>query len=323
MTPDLRTEIAAAENRIRPWVLETPLIESSIGAPAGASLHLKLESLQHTGSFKARGAFSKLLALVPEERRRGVIAASTGNHGAAVAYAAAKLEVKARVFVPSDADPAKIAAIRGFGGEVEVHGHDSALAEGHARRVALEQGIPYLSPYNDFDVVAGQGTIGIELVRQIPRADAVFIALGGGGLLAGIAAWLKGVWPEVRIVGCSPDNSAVMIESVRAGSIVERESKPTLSDGTAGGVEPGAITFDLVRRLADDYATVSEDEIRRAMRLIHETHGLAVEGAAGVALAGYLRQAEHWRGRSVIAIMCGGNVGPAVLQSVFSGALTG
>jgi threonine dehydratase len=323
MTPDLRTEIVAAENRIRPWVLETPLIESPIGAPAGVNLQLKLESLQHTGSFKTRGAFSKLLVLAPEERRRGVIAASTGNHGAAVAYAASKLEVRARVFVPADADPAKIAAIRGFGGEVEVHGHDSALAEAHARRVALEQGIPYLSPYNDFDVVAGQGTIGIELVRQIPRADAVFIALGGGGLLAGIAAWLKAVWPEVRIVGCSPDNSAVMIESVRAGSIVERESKPTLSDGTAGGVEPGAITFDLVRRLADDYATVSEDEIRRAMRLIHEVHGLAVEGAAGVALAAYLRQAEHWRGRSVIAIMCGGNVGPSVLQSVFSGALTG
>jgi threonine dehydratase len=131
------------------------------------------------------------------------------------------------------------------------------------------------------------------------------------------------VWPEVRIVGCSPDNSAVMMVSVRAGSIVERESKPTLSNATAGGVEPGAITFDLVRRLADDFATVSEDEIRRALRLFHATRGLAVEGAAGVALAGYLRQAEHWRGRSVIAIMCGGNVGPAVLQSVFSAALTG
>jgi threonine dehydratase len=323
MSPDLLAEILGAEDRIRPWVLETPLIESPIGSSGGVTLRLKLENLQHTGSFKARGAFSKLLALPPEERRHGVIAASTGNHGAAVAYAAAKLQVKARVVVSSDADPAKIAAIRGFGGEVEVHGHDSALAEAHARQVALEQGIPYLSPYNDVDVVAGQGTIGIELARQVPRADAVFIAVGGGGLLAGIATWLKAVWPGVRVVGCSPDNSAVLIESVRAGHIVERESKPTLSDGTAGGVESGAITFDLVRHLADDYATVSEDEIRRAMRLIHETHGLVVEGAAGVALAGYLRQAEHWRGRSVVAIMCGGNVGPAVLQSVFSGALTG
>jgi len=323
MTTDLLTQIRAAEDRIRPWVLETPLIESPIGAPAGVNLQLKLESLQHTGSFKARGAFSKLLALSPEARRGGVIAASTGNHGAAVAYAAAKLGAKARVVVSSDADSAKLAAIRGYGGEVEVHGHDSALAEAHARRIAVDQGLPYLSPYNDFDVVAGQGTIGVELQRQIQHADAVFIALGGGGLLAGVAAWLKAAWPQVRIIACSPDNSAVMIESVRAGSIVERESKPTLSDGTAGGVEPGAITFDLVRRLADDYATVTEDEIRHAMRLIHETHGLVVEGAAAVAVAGYLRQADHWRDRTVIAILCGGNVGPAVFQSVFSGSLTG
>lgn len=322
MTTELPARIRGAEDRIRAWVLETPLIDSPIGVPAGVNVHLKLENLQHTGSFKARGAFSKLLALSPEERRRGVIAASTGNHGAAVAYAAARLDVTARVVVSADADPAKIAAIRGFGGEVEVHGHDSALAEAYARRIALEQGVPYLSPYNDLDVVAGQGTIGIELIRQIRRADAVFIALGGGGLLAGVAAWLKATWPAVRIVGCSPDHSAVMIESVRAGSIVERESLPTLSDGTAGGVEPGAITFDLVRTLADDFATVSEDEIRRAMRLIHEAHGLVVEGAAGVALAGYLRQAEHWRGRTVIAILCGGNVGPAVLQSVFAGVVS-
>ena len=309
---DLPAAISRAERRIRDWVVETPLLASPIGA------HLKLEHLQHTGSFKARGAFSKLLLLSEGDRARGVIAASTGNHGAAVAFAAARLGVAGRIVVPGNADPGKVAAIRALGGVVEVHGDDSAVAEVHARRLAEREGIPYISPYNDPEVGAGQGTLGIELSGQLPAIDAVFIALGGGGLLAGVAAWLKSVRPAVRVIGCSPENSAVMIESVRAGRIVERESKPTLSDGTAGGIEAGAITFELVRALADDYVTVTEAEIRGAMRLLHETHGLVVEGAAGVAVAGYLRQAERWRGHAAVAILCGGNVTPTVLRSVLS-----
>ncbi|HEV8149738.1 MAG TPA: threonine/serine dehydratase [Gemmatimonadales bacterium] len=299
---DLRTEITRAEARIRPWILETPLQASSLGP------HLKLEQLQHTRSFKARGAFNKLLALAPDTRARGVIAASTGNHGAAVSYAAAKLGVRARIVVAEGADPAKLAAIRAFGGELETHGDDSARAESFARRQAERENLVYVSPYNDPEVIAGQGTIGIELVRQLPHAAAVFIALGGGGLLAGVAAWLKTSWPGVAVIGCSPENSAVMIESVRAGRILELESKPTLSDGTAGGIEPGAITFELCRSLADEYLTVTEAEILAAMQLLERTHELRVEGAAGVALAGYLRQAERWRGKPVVVILCGGNV---------------
>jgi threonine dehydratase len=299
---DLRTEITRAEARIRPWILETPLQASALGP------HLKLENLQHTRSFKARGAFNKLLALAPDTRARGVIAASTGNHGAAVSYAAAKLGVRARIVVAEGADPAKLAAIRAFGGELETHGDDSARAESFARRQAERENLVYVSPYNDPEVIAGQGTIGIELVRQLPHAAAVFIALGGGGLLAGVAAWLKTSWPGVAVIGCSPENSAVMIESVRAGRILELESKPTLSDGTAGGIEPGAITFELCRSLADEYLTVTEAEILAAMQLLERTHELRVEGAAGVALAGYLRQAERWRGKPVVVILCGGNV---------------
>ncbi len=300
--------VQAAETRIRPWIKETPLEPSPLGP------HLKLENLQHTGSFKARGAFSKLLALGSVARAGGVIAASTGNHGAAVAYAAGKLGISARIVVPEGADPGKLAKIRELGGILETHGSDSGLSERYARSRAEREGLPYISPYNDLDVVGGQGTIGIELALQLPRANAVFIALGGGGLLAGVAAQLKSVWPGVQIIGCSPKNSPVMIESIRAGRILELESRPTLSDGTAGGVEEGAITFELVRELADAYETVSETEIRLAMRLVLETHGQAVEGAAGVALAGYLRQAERWRGRTVVAILCGGNVSQSLLS---------
>lgn len=291
-------------------------MSSPIGAGSGADLHLKLENQQHTGSFKARGAFNKLLSLEPAARSRGVIAASTGNHGAAVAYAARELGVVARVVVPGNADAGKVAAIAALGGEVLVHGTDSAIAEAHARALALSEELPFISPYNDLDVAAGQGTVGVEITRQLEGVDAVFIALGGGGLLAGIAAWLEVMLPEAAIIGCSPENSAVMIHSLRAGEILELESKPTLSDGTAGGVERGAVTFEWCRELADDLVTVGENEIRQAMRLVYETHGLAVEGAAGVAVAGFLGQAERWRSRRVVAIVCGGNVSPAVLRSV-------
>lgn len=306
MTTDLGAKILRAEALIRPWILQTDLMPSPLGGAGG--LYLKLENTQHTGSFKARGALNKLLRLSPAARANGVIAASTGNHGAAVAYASAKLGTSARIIVSTTADPGKVAAIRALGGAVEAHGEDSGLAEIYARRLAEREWRPYVSPYNDPDVVAGQGTVGVELARQLPRADAVFIALGGGGLLSGVAAHVAERWPGVRIVGCSPENSAVMIHSLRAGRILELESKPTLSDGTAGGVEPGAITFDFCQQYAGDLVTVTEDEIRQAMRLVFKTHHLAVEGAAGVALAAYLRQVERWRGKTVVVILCGGNV---------------
>jgi len=302
----IRRDIVAAEARIRPWIIETPLVSSPLGPL------LKLENRQHTGSFKARGAINKILALAPSARTRGVVTASTGNHGAAVAHAARQVGVPARIVVSGGANPGKLAIIRSLGGRIEEHGTDSAEAEVFARSEGERLGIPYVSPYNDPDVIAGQGTIGIELVRQTDPVEEVYIALGGGGLLTGIAAQLKAVWPGVRIIGCSPENSAVMIASIGSGKILELESKPTLSDGTAGGIEPGAITFPLCRTLADDLVTVTEAEILSAMRRIRETHGFLVEGAAGVALAGYLRGGVP--GRRAIVILCGGNVEPDVLD---------
>lgn len=286
-----------AEARIRPWINETPLIASR------AQLHFKLENRQHTGSFKARGAFSKLLALgAPKE----VIAASTGNHGAAVAYAGSQLGIPVRIVVPKGANPKKLAAIRTSGATLDEHGTDGVESERFARAESERLGIPYVSPYNDPQVIGGQGTVGIELARQIPRADTVFIAIGGGGLLAGVAAHLKAIWPTVRIIGCSPENSAVMIESLRAGRVLELESKPTLSDGTAGGVESDTITFSLCRDLADELITVSESEILDAMRRIRDEQGVLVEGAAGVAYAGYLRDPD--RAGTAVVVLCGGNV---------------
>jgi threonine dehydratase len=262
---------------------------------------------------------NKLLRLTPEERARGVIAASSGNHGAAVAYGASKLGVGARLFVPEHASPMKIDAIRSYGAETVLFGRDCVDAEAAARREAEEQGKPYISPYNDRDVAIGQGTIGVELERQLDTPlDAVFIALGGGGLIAGVGSYLEQRMPDCRIIACSPAESPAMHACLRAGEIIDVPCHPTLSDGTAGGVEAGAITFELCRDIIDDSVLVSEDEIRHHMRhyLLHE-HQL-IEGAAAVALAGYDRLAADYRGQRIGIIICGANVSVETLRTVLA-----
>jgi len=314
---DPKTEIAAAEARIRPYVRETPVDESAaLGEASGARVLLKMEHLQLTGSFKLRGAMNRLLSLTPGEKAKGIVTASSGNHGAAVAYGLKALGCPGVIFVPENASPAKVANIRAYGAEVRTHATDSGVTEIFARRHAEETGRVYVSPYNDPLVVAGQGTIGAELARQADRIDALFVALGGGGLISGIAGYLKESGRPVEVVACSPENSAVMHHSAAAGRILEMESKPTLSDGTAGAVEPGAITLDLCRRLVDRYVLVSESEIRDAMRLIMDRHHTLIEGAAGVAVAGLLKERDRFAGRNVVVVLCGANISRERLKDV-------
>lgn len=312
-------QAAAADRRIRPHVQETPLEYSLyFSQDLGTQVYLKLENLQRTGSFKARGAVNKLLTLDAAARRRGVVAASSGNHGAAVAYSAHALGVPALVFVPDHASPAKLAAMRRYGAAVRFAGDDSLVSELAARAYADEQNLAYVSPYNDPDVVAGQGTVGVEIARQLPDLDAVFVAVGGGGLIGGVAAALKAWRPGVQIVGCLPANSPVMLASVRAGHIVDMPALPTLSDGTAGGIEPGAITFELCQQLVDDWILVSEAEIAAAMRQIMENEHLLVEGSAGVAAAGLVKLQDRFRSRKVVVVLCGGNISLETLRSVLA-----
>ncbi len=310
-------EILRAEHRIRPYVRETPLIHTfALSQLMGCDVYLKLENIQHTGSFKVRGALNTMLALAPAQREKGVVAASTGNHGAAVAFAARTLGLRALVFVPEGASEAKVARIRTLGAEVRVHGSDCVDAEAHARGYAKAHAMTYISPYNDAHVIGGQGTIGVELARQQPEIDAVVASLGGGGLISGIATYLKAVNDRVQIVAASPQNSCVMAASVEAGRILDMASHPTLSDGTAGGIEPGAITFDLCRTLVDDYVLIAEDEIREALRLIMETQPMLIEGAAAVAVAALLKRQAQFRGQRVVVVLCGANIGVETLRGV-------
>ena len=259
-----------------------------------------------------------MLSLTEAERARGVVTASTGNHGAAVAFALGKLGVRGAVFVPENAAPTKVAAIERLGARVAFHGRDGADTEVHARRHADEAGLSYISPYNDIRVAGGQGTIAVELLRQHGPLDAVFVGLGGGGLISGIAAWMKQHAPGTQIIGCSPAASQVMIQSVAAGRILDLPSAPTLSDGTAGGIEPGAITFSLVRDLVDGFETVSEEEIANSLRDLLDTHHMLIEGAAAMTLACYRKQARRWRGKTVAVVLCGANIGLDTLRAVLA-----
>lgn len=314
---ELVESVHEAERRIRAFVRETYLEYSDpLSERSGVAVYCKLENLQHTGSFKVRGAMNRVIALSPDGRRRGVIAASTGNHGAAVAYAARQAGTPCRIVVPDTAHETKVAAIRRLGATVEVRGRDCVESERLARVQAEEQGATYVSPYNDPLVIAGQGTIGRELVRQIGRIDAVFVSLGGGGLASGIAGYLKGIGWNPRVVACSPEKSAVMIESIRAGRILDMPSESTLSDGTAGGVEEDAITFDLCRTYVDEYVSVSEDEIAAALRSFIDTHHLLIEGAAAVAVAAFERLAARYTGQTVVIVVCGGNIDSATLRTI-------
>jgi len=313
----LPADIVLAANRIGPNIRETPLDHSPYFSElTGADVYLKLENLQYTGSFKLRGAFNKLLSLTPEQRKVGCVTASSGNHGAAIAFAMKKLGVTGVIFVPEQTSPAKVDAIKRVGGDVRFFGTDGLDTETHAREYADENDMVYLSPYNDADVIAGQGSIGVEIAKQIPKVDAVFIAVGGGGLISGIGAFLKSVDPAVEIVSCQPKASAVMTESVKAGEILDLPSDPTLSDGTAGGIEAGAITFEICRDVIDKFVVVSEEQIAHAMREFIDSHQMLLEGAAGVAIAGFLEAAGEYKGKKVVIVVCGGNISRETLKEV-------
>ena len=306
---DIDDAARRAADRLRGRVVRTRLIEyPELSAAIGADVRLKLENEQHTGSFKLRGALNRLLTLDDETRARGVTVASSGNHGAASARAMSELSVPGVVFVPEHVSAAKLDAIQKTGVDVRLHGKDGLDTELYAREYAAANGLFYLSPYNDPEVIAGQGSIGVELLEQCPDLDAVIIAVGGGGLLSGVASVLKRQRPGIRVIAVQPGASAVMARSVEAGGIVAFADEPTLSDGTAGGIEEGAITFEPVRELADEFVLIDEFDIANALCRLETDTDMLVEGAAALTTAAALMKAESLAGQKVVALICGGNI---------------
>ncbi|MGC6486597.1 MAG: pyridoxal-phosphate dependent enzyme [Planctomycetota bacterium] len=316
---ELARRVAAAAERLQGHVLQTPLVACPwMSEELGADVRWKLENVQHTGSFKLRGATHALLGLSPAERERGVVAASSGNHGLGLAAACGRLGVAAEVFVPSTTPADKRAAIERYGAAVAVHGDDCVVTEGHARAYAAARDQVYVSPYNDVEVVAGQGSVMVELLDQWPDVDAVYVAVGGGGLISGMAALGKARRPEIEFVGCSPLASPAMAECVRRGELVDVPCGETWSDSTAGGVEAGAVTFPWCQELVDRFVDVPEDAVERGMRDALSKQHLLVEGAVGVALAA-CREDRARRGDRVAVIVCGGNLPYDLLQRLVRG----
>jgi threonine dehydratase len=313
----MRKAVDRARERIAPDIRLTPCRPSpALTGATGTEVYLKLENLQASGSFKIRGVANKIRSLDESKSHRQLIAASTGNHAAAFAHVVQKLGLRGKLFLPQTAAPVKIRAIEDYGVPYEMVGQDCVQTELHAADYAREHGCVVIKPYNDPEIVAGQGTIAAELLDQLDGFDTVLVPIGGGGLISGIAAFLKEIAPEITVIGCQPVNSCVMYESLQAGTIVDIESLPTLSDATAGGIEPGSITFDLCRDFVDDFIMVSEEEIMAAIRLVYAAEKMAIEGGAALTVAALLKERARFEEKRAVLIISGGKIDDAVLKEI-------
>jgi threonine dehydratase len=311
------SRVIAAADRVRGVVSRTRVADISNLAPgSGIRLFAKLENEQETGSFKLRGATNKILGLSSSERERGVVTASNGNHGLGLALAAQRTGTAAEVYVSQLVAPERVARIEACGARVTRTEGQPLDAEKAARARAMQTGRTYISPYNDPYVMAGQGTVAVELLEQVPSVDAVFVTVGGGGLIGGMGAYLKHASPATEVVGCWPRNSRVLYESFKAGRIVEYPEQKTLSDSSAGGIEEGSITFDACRAVIDTTVLVDEDEILQTMRLVLKERGWLIEGAAAVSLAALLKTSASYAGKTVVVLFCGSNVSQWVRQKL-------
>ncbi|MEU0694514.1 threonine ammonia-lyase [Streptomyces niveus] len=280
----------------------------------GAPVHLKCENLQRTGSFKLRGAYVRIAGLSPEERAAGVVAASAGNHAQGVALASTLLGVRSTVFMPLAAPLPKVAATREYGAEVRLYGQvvDETLAA--AQEYARETGAVFIHPFDHPDIIAGQGTVGLEILEQCPEVRTILVGLGGGGLAAGIALAVKAVRPDVTVIGVQAEGAAAYPPSLRAGRPMSIDEQQTMADGIKVG-RPGEITFPMIRDLVDEVRTVSEDELSSALLLCLERAKLVVEPAGASTVAALLSTPKAFRG-PVVAVLSGGNVDPLLMQRI-------
>jgi len=317
----LPADIDAAATRIAPHVLRTPLMHSEpLSERLGAEILIKGEHVQRTGSFKVRGSANFVHSLSDEIAANGVVTASSGNHGIGVATAAASRGINARIFLPEHASPAKVAQIRRLGAEIEtVPGPDGIVAELAARSHADDAGVAYISPYNDPLVIAGQGTIGKEILEDAAGAvDVVVVSVGGGGLISGIASWVKAMSTTTQVIGASALNDRAMAASIERGEIISPPASPTFSDGTAGGLEEDTITYELCRDLVDLWIDVEESAIARSVTEMIDDHHMLIEGSAGMAIAAAGLVAADMPGARIVAVSCGANVSSASLASMLT-----
>ena len=312
-------DIESAAGRLRGQVLETPCVESrTLSQITGAQVFLKFENLQYTASFKERGACNKLTQLDPQARAQGVVAMSAGNHAQGVAYHAQRLGLRAVIVMPRFTPGVKIERTQGFGAEVVLHGDSLDEARTHARDLADREGLTFVHPYDDPDIVAGQGTVGLEMLRAQPDLDTLVVATGGGGLIAGVSLAAHALRPELEIVGVQVQRFPAMVNAMTGSHCPQGQT--TIAEGIAVGT-PGELPKAIVRERVADWLLVDEGDIEQAIVMLLEIEKTLVEGAGAAGLAALLRHPDRFRGKRVGLILCGGNIDPLLLASIIERGL--
>lgn len=311
-------DVYMARRKVGEVALRTPLLEAKrLGKAIGGRVVLKAENLQETGSFKIRGAANKILGLKETERRRGVLAVSTGNHGRAVAYVAQRVGVPAVVCVSAAVPENKLEAIRALGAELVIAGETYDEAAEQAEQLKEARGLTMVHPFDDPDIMAGQGTIGVEVLEDFPEVDTAIVPLSGGGLIGGIGLALKSASDDIRVIGVSMTRGPAMVESLKQGKVVEVIEEPTLADALAGGIgTDNRHTFRMAQRVIDATALVTESEIGGGMAYALDEHHMVLEGAGAVGLAGLLYGKVNGVGKNVMVVLSGGNVEVEILTSI-------
>ncbi|MFQ5711872.1 MAG: threonine ammonia-lyase [Candidatus Geothermarchaeales archaeon] len=314
-------KIEEAVKVLEPVIHRTPLKHSHLLSDiTGAQVYLKLENLQKTGSFKIRGAYYKLSRLSPRERRDGVITASSGNHAQAVAYAAKVMGIPATVVMPVNASPIKVEACRGYGAEVIFHGEVWDDAHEESLKIAERRRLTYVHPFNDPDIICGQGTLGAEIYEDLGDAEAAVVPIGGGGLVSGVALALKKLNPRIHVFGVQPERAPSMKAALEAGKPVDTPVGDTMADGLAGR-RTGDLTFKIVRALVEDVATVSEEAIARAVILLLERCKTLVEPSGAASVAAIISGGLDLEGKKIVAVVSGGNVDLPLLAKIIEGGV--
>lgn len=317
--------IQQARAAIAPYAQPTPLTRSQfLSEMCSANVFLKLENQQVTHSFKIRGVINKLLNLSPREKARGVVTASAGNHGQAVAFGAQKLGFSAKIVVPTNTPKVKVEGIEQYGVDLLLFGENYPEAEKKAKELAQQEGRLYISPYNDKLIVAGHGTVGLEILEQLPNVDVVVVPVGGGGLISGISIAVKSLKPNVQVIGVQSEAVPIMYESLKAGKIVppHRHEPNTIAEGLSGGIEKGSITFTIAQQYVDEVLLVKEETIRRAVYLLWKNEKQQVEGSGVAGVAMLLENNNFFVDQNVAVVISGGNIDDSLFKEIVAAQAT-
>lgn len=305
-----------AKKRIDKFVRNTPLIYSPFFSRlCEGKIYVKLENLQITNSFKIRGAYNRIFQLTSEERSRGIITASSGNHAQGVALAANQLGISVKIVVPANISNIKLKKIKQYNSTI-IQDRKVEAIESRAKEISIQEGLIYISPYNDMGIIAGQGTIGLEVYQELSHIHSIIVPIGGGGLISGIGLVAKSIDPKVKIIGIQTEGASTMYQSWKAKKVIKVNEFPTIAEGLSGGLDANALTFKMINKYIDEITLVQEESIKKAITLLWEEEGQIVEGAGAVGIAHILEAKQKFANQDVVVIISGGNIDNSLFKEL-------